>query len=53
MTIIGTDWHPGFQQIASVNTDTGDCGEHGLEHARSGEGCRQLAIQGKKKVRNS
>ena len=25
MIIIGTDYHPGFQQIALVDTETGDC----------------------------
>ena len=25
MMIIGCDYHPGFQQIAFVDTDTGEC----------------------------
>ena len=25
MIIIGADYHPGFQQIAFVDTDTGSC----------------------------
>ena len=27
MWIIGVDYHPSVQQIAFVNTDTGECGE--------------------------
>ena len=27
MMIIGCDYHPGFQQIAFVDTETGECGE--------------------------
>ena len=48
MIIIGCDY-PGFQQIAFVDTETGDCGEQRLEH---GEGAqkfyRDLATHGKK-----
>jgi transposase len=32
MWIIGCDYHPRFQQIAFVNTETGECGERRLEH---------------------
>ena len=32
MIIIGCDYHPGFQQIAFVDTETGDYGEQRLEH---------------------
>ncbi len=32
MWIIGCDYHPRFQQIAFVNTETGECGERKLEH---------------------
>jgi len=32
MLIIGLDYHPSFQQIAFVNTETGECGERRLEH---------------------
>ena len=53
MTIIGTDEHPGFQRIASVNTDTGDCGEHGLKHREERQRLLRTRIKGKKKVRNS
>jgi hypothetical protein len=37
MTIIGCDYHPGFQQIAFVDTDTGDCGERRLQHVEEAE----------------
>ena len=37
MMIIGCDYHPGFQQIAFVNTETGDCGERRLEHREEAE----------------
>ena len=32
MMIIGCDYHPGFQQIAFVDTETGECRERRLEH---------------------
>jgi transposase len=32
MIIIGCDYHPGFQQIAFVDTDTGELQERRLEH---------------------
>jgi transposase len=32
MIIIGCDYHPGFQQIAFVDTDTGEVQERRLEH---------------------
>src|SRR6266852_9489599 len=37
MIIIGCDYHPGFQQIAFVDTDTGECGERRLEHREEAE----------------
>ena len=37
MIIIGTDYHPGFQQIALVDTETGDCVERRLEHREEAE----------------
>ena len=37
MIIIGTDYHPGFQQIALVDTETGDCVERRLEHCEEAE----------------
>src|ERR1035437_8361549 len=48
MIIIGCDYHPGFQQIAFVDTDTGDYGEQRLEHSEGAEKFyRDLAAQGK------
>jgi transposase len=32
MRIIGLDYHPSFQQIAFVDTETGECGERQLMH---------------------
>src|SRR6201982_639502 len=32
MLIIGCDYHPGFQQIAFVDTETGECSERRLVH---------------------
>ena len=47
--IIGADYHPGFQQIAFVDTETGDCGEQRLEHCEGAQKFyRDLAAQGKK-----
>ena len=47
MMIIGTDYHPGFQQIAFVDTETGDYGEQRLEHREEAEKFyRDLAAQG-------
>ncbi len=37
MIIIGADYHPGFQQIAFVDTETGDCGEQRLQHREEAE----------------
>jgi transposase len=48
MIIIGCDYHPGFQQIAFVDTETGDCGERRLPHREEAEKFyRDLAGQGK------
>ena len=33
MLIIGCDYHPSFQQIAWVDTETGECGEQQLQHS--------------------
>src|SRR5271157_5173137 len=47
MIIIGADYHPGFQQIAFVDTDTGELQERGLEHREEAETFyRDLATQG-------
>jgi transposase len=49
MMIIGCDYHPAFQQIAFVDTDTGECGERRLQHREEAEKFyRNLAAQGMK-----
>src|ERR1700745_2285710 len=49
MISIGCEYHPGLQQIAFVDTETGDYGEHRLEHSEGAEKFyRDLAGQGKK-----
>ena len=37
MMIIGCDYHPGFQQIAFVDTETGELRERRLEHREEAE----------------
>lgn len=47
MIIIGCDYHPAFQQIALVDTETGDCVERRVEHREDAEKFyRDLAAQG-------
>jgi len=47
MIIIGADYHPGFQQIAFVDTDTGELQERRLEHREEAEKFyRDLGAQG-------
>src|SRR5215469_4762378 len=49
MTIIGCDYHPSFQQIAFVDTETGAFQEHRLAHRELAEKFyRELAAQGVK-----
>src|SRR5450432_3428726 len=49
MMIIGCDYHPGFQQIAFVDTETGELQERRLEHREEAEKYyRDLAAQGVK-----
>ena len=49
MIIIGCDYHPGFQQIAFVDTDTGEFEERQLQHREEAEKFyRDLAVQGMK-----
>jgi transposase len=49
MMIIGCDYHPGFQQIASVDTETGEIQERRLEHREEAEKFyRDLGAQGMK-----
>ena len=37
MLIMGCDYHPGFQQIAFVDTETGEFGERRLTHREEAE----------------
>jgi len=47
MIIIGADYHPGFQQIAFVDTDTGEFQERRLQHPEEAEKFyRDLGAQG-------
>src|SRR5882672_9644789 len=47
MRIIGCDYHPGFQQIAFVDTETGEMQERRLQHPEEAEKFyRELAAQG-------
>ena len=49
MIIIGADYHPGFQQIAFVDTETGELQERRLQHREEAEKFyRDLAAQGTK-----
>ena len=49
MIIIGCDYHPGFQQIAFVDTDTGEFEERRVEHREeAGKFYRDLGAQGAK-----
>src|SRR2546421_3870341 len=49
MRIIGCGCHPGFQQIAFVDSETGECGERRLQHREEAEKFyRDLAVQGVK-----
>jgi hypothetical protein len=47
MIIIGADYHPGFQQIGFVDTNTGEFQERRLQHREEAEKFyRELAAQG-------
>jgi len=49
MIIVGCDYHPSFQQIACVDTETGEWKERRLEHRESAEAFyRELASRGAK-----
>jgi transposase len=49
MIIIGADYHPGFQQIAFVDTETGELQERRLQHREEAEKFyRELAAEGMK-----
>ena len=49
MLIIGCDYHPGFQQIAFLDLETGETGERRLLHRNEAEqfysGLRQQGLQ--------
>ena len=46
MIILGADYHPGFQRIAFVDTDTGEFQERRLQHREEAEKFyRDLAAQ--------
>src|SRR5436309_13045915 len=48
MIIIGCDYHPGFQQMAFVDTDTGELNERKLGHREEAEHFyRELKVSGK------
>jgi transposase len=49
MIIIDCDYHPGVQQIAFVDTETGELQDHRLQHREQAEKFyRELAAQGVK-----
>jgi hypothetical protein len=49
MMILGCDYHPGFQQIACVDTETGELQERRLQDREEAERFyRDLAVQGMK-----
>jgi transposase len=51
MLIIGCDYHPGFQQIAGVDTDTGELTEHRLAHREEAEAFYRVQKQRNLSVR--
>ena len=52
MMIIGCDYHPGFQQIAFVDTETGELQERRLQHREEAEKFyRDLASPGNEGAR--
>ena len=49
MIIIGCDYHPGFQQIAFVDKDTGELQEQRHQHREeAAKFCRELTTEGMK-----
>jgi hypothetical protein len=50
MLLIGCDYHPSVQQIAMVDTGTGDYSEHGLKHSDGEEDLLVLLDQLNKSV---
>ena len=51
MIIIGVDYHPSFQQIAFVNTETGELEERRLQHREEAEKFYRDLVTGGGKVR--
>jgi transposase len=51
MIIIGCDYHPGFQQIVFVDTETGEWKEQRLEHREAAEAFYRELVSGGEKVR--
>jgi len=51
MFIIGCDYHPGFQQIACVDTDTGELSERRLAHREEAEAFYRVLKQRNLSVR--
>jgi transposase len=52
MLTIGCDYHPAFQQIAFVDTETGELQERRLQHRGEAEKFyRNLAAQGNESAR--
>ena len=51
MLIIGCDYHPGFQQIACVDTDTGELREHRLAHREEADAFYRELKQQNRSVR--
>ena len=52
MIIIGADYHPAFQQIAFVDTETGELQERRLEHPEAAQKFyRELGAPGKESAR--
>jgi hypothetical protein len=45
MLIIGCDYHPGFQQIAFVDTETGECGRTAQSAKRSGKEFAEVVMR--------
>jgi transposase len=50
MLIIGCDYHPGFQQIAFVDTETGEVNERRLSHREEAEQFYRTLKTGKVRV---
>ena len=51
MIIIGVDFHPEFQQIASVDTESGELQETRLAHREEAEQFYRALVSGGQRVR--